>query len=303
MKIVYVLSDAQDGHYARMSALSAASVRRVAPSSEIEALIPAEQLERHRGTAVEKAVDRLRGVPCPYATPVECSRFLKTTMRRHVEGDFVFLDCDTLVMRPFDDIWEREFDLAGVLDRCVVNPSPGFPAGKAPLFDQMDWKIPTIYLNSGVLAVRDTPQAHQLFEAWNERWRRCREAGILVDQPALNSLWELEVAAVCTLPDRYNAMIDAIPGLARGAAILHFYTKNGRPGEDTLLAAMLNDAEAGRDPNWDDWDRCRAFGHPWGSPYKAWRLRQSGNLGLALRVKWEQAWRRIFKPAYSTAQL
>ena len=45
------------------------------------------------------------------------SRYLKTTLRQHISGDFLFVDADTVITCDLSEIDEVDMEIAAVLDR------------------------------------------------------------------------------------------------------------------------------------------------------------------------------------------
>ncbi|CAN5739015.1 hypothetical protein BH23GEM11_BH23GEM11_18700 [soil metagenome] len=251
---VYVVTGG-DSSYLRMALVSATSLNLHNPSMPILFLTDGDPgtaalITRHLGPKVRILCPD--GLP-PGDDPVLSSRHIKTQMAKWVEAPFLFLDSDTLCVsalpdRPaLKDVWglkNRDVKIGAVLDRNRGEPFHNDSAGwTKPLFEQMGWAHPTrIHVNSGVIFFNCRDEAARLCEHWHRAWsEQVARTGQLRDQPGLNhSIHALELP-VTVLGVRYNAMVAAAPYFARGASILHFFTRDGMPAKGTLLHRFMLD--------------------------------------------------------------
>lgn len=116
------------------------------------------------------------------------SRILKTTLREHVKGDMVFIDSDTLVVKPLDELDNIDADLAGVYDLhskrygdCLT-----YDFGSLRL-KKLGWSVceDDPYFNGGFTFSKDNETTHKYYKLWNENLLYCFSKNIFVDQPAL----------------------------------------------------------------------------------------------------------------------
>lgn len=103
---------------------------------------------------------------------LERSRFLKTNLRLLIEGDFLFIDTDTIICRPLDDVKKAEGDICAVLDSHLLLDenlsfrTENFRFKKAGIDTRNDHE----YFNSGVMWVRDTPAVRDFYRCWSRLW-------------------------------------------------------------------------------------------------------------------------------------
>lgn len=125
-------------------------------------------------------------VPSEY-TKMQKSRFLKTSLREYVKGDYLFIDSDTLVTASLEDIDAFDFEMGATADKHVV-------IGKHPMKVFIDHCAKTagfnvlsdnIYVNSGVMFFKDTPQTHLFYESWHKNWKLTSSKGLNIDQASL----------------------------------------------------------------------------------------------------------------------
>ncbi|QDU18682.1 glycosyltransferase family protein [Urbifossiella limnaea] len=279
--VTYVLVDAAGGRYAAMAYLSVAALRRVHPGACITLVCDPPTAAAVPGFRfpLRGLVDELRAEPADMPHPRARSFYLKTRLRDLLAGDFAYLDCDTLPVRPFADVFDRPFDLALVQDRNHHGPvRPVFPEWERPRMKAMGWEYPLArYFNAGVMYVRDTPAARAVAADWQARWHFSYARGDDWDQLALSCAIHTTPAAVAELPPAYNAMVSVHPALARGAKVLHVTVGNSLVGDDTLFGHLLRHLDATGDVDWPTLDRCVARDYPWVGPDWAYRLWHTGN--------------------------
>ena len=154
------------------------------------------------------------------------SRMLKTGMREYMKGDFLFIDADTIVARPLDEIDDFPAEMAAVPDlHCAFADHPHRRATlnmcKKLRYDASgdDW-----YFNSGVLLVRDTPSAHDFFKQWQKNYLAGYKKGIRPDQPSFAKTYAGKL--VRRLPDEWNCEVQNGVRYLRDAYIVHYMVTN-----------------------------------------------------------------------------
>ncbi len=143
-------------------------------------------------------------IPGKYA-----SRFAKTSLNQYAAADInLYLDADTLVLRPIDEIWSyvSNADLALALEPSLdpvkdqaIRHSSAFSVEEAALVSGLEFKDPR-YFNSGVLLWKKGEASDAFFKAWHEEWLRFQK----VDQPSLVRALRAVDIQVQTLPPKFN---------------------------------------------------------------------------------------------------
>ena len=115
------------------------------------------------------------------------SRYLKTTLREILNGDFLYIDTDTIVcgkINPSAFTW----DVMGVDDchQLPQNHSGWSNLSKEIRASGFSENGIDHYINGGVLWMKDCDKSHQLSSLWHSLWNQSLEKGIFVDQPSLN---------------------------------------------------------------------------------------------------------------------
>jgi hypothetical protein len=162
----------------------------------------------------------------------DASRTIKT--RLHAYSPFeltLYLDCDTLILWPIDDIWNALGDATIAFARDV-HPTVGEAVAYAPIEKRgtpIEHRLtlqacgPTApNFNGGVSLWRRSSQSDQFWEAWHAEWKRFGG----VDQFALVRTIARLRAMIATLSPRFNSfagrMDDAAQAVQLGVSILHF---------------------------------------------------------------------------------
>jgi hypothetical protein len=225
--VCYVLSTDGDPRYCDLAAVSIASLKRVHPSARVTILtddesLPAVRAARRlpRGGSIS-----VRSVGGFVGSPRVRSRFVKTQMRGAMDGDFLYLDADTVVIGALDEICGCRAPLAAAVDRNRDAPSGGFPAWVVPGFERLGWPYPTRnYLNNGVIFWKDCAEAHEFGRLWHANWLKYHAT---VDNPADQPAFNHSMSAIGLIPeildDRFNARVTVSPEFFAGARIIHYY--------------------------------------------------------------------------------
>ncbi|MGE3539934.1 MAG: hypothetical protein AB7N91_21180 [Candidatus Tectimicrobiota bacterium] len=289
MKVCYVVSASGWDQYAQMACVSASVVKRWHPHAQITVL--ADEITfsqwRHAPNKLLETADHVIAVDTGNLPSAgQRSRFIKTSMRQYIEGDFLFLDVDTLPLGPLEHLLTQSEPLGAALELNKDIDEHFFPHDLAPLYERLHWRHPAVpYFNSGVLVVRDCQDAYQLFLDWHSKWKLSVAAGVYYDQPALNSALFEGNYAVRILSPSFNAMISYFynPWLFRGAHIAHFFAAN--PIGGTLLFHLTDHLVKTGSIDWEMYDQCRREGHPWAHGGEPWQLWKSRNYVRAVSKK------------------
>lgn len=213
-KIVYVLVSDERDLYLEQAWLSLYSLRLHNPTTHVVVLVD-DNTERSligkRRKFCELVTEiKTIDVPAEY-TAAQRSRYIKTTARRHVVGNFLFIDTDTIVTDTLDDLDDMEIEIGAVPEFHVdLSHFPGVE-GLHITAQQLGWSYDEkdIYnYNSGAIFVKDTPVAHQFYQMWSECWLKSMAilhrhhdqpplamADHLLDHPIvpMNGIWNCQI--------------------------------------------------------------------------------------------------------------
>ena len=226
MRIVYVVTSTGRDVFTAMTRVSAASLRMTNPSAKIVVVCDGET-----DRAVRAAQDPLLGeadewqaFETPPGDAAFRNRFLKTSLRERISGEYLFLDSDTIVRDDLAPIFQMPGDLAAAPNHSRENFSGQIWSGDVATLAEMHWATnPTLYVNGGVMQVSDSEGARRLYRLWHEKWQASyRQLHKPNDQPALNAAIHESRIECARLPVRYNSQIGAYPVTMRDAAVWHY---------------------------------------------------------------------------------
>ena len=227
MKVVYIFTSSPEGCYLEMLLLSVYSLREHDPGREVDLVLDQDTFE----LLEEKRIPLLEDVKMiPVSTPpafdgLKKSRYLKTGLRRIVEGDFLYLDIDTLICGPLGEIETIRAEIAAVSNEngpLTVHPQKLQQQSQLAGFGEQK---NTPGFNGGVLFVRESEFTFRFFDIWRERWLQSVNRGVLFDQPAL---WQANLDTGCLifeLSGEWNCQICSSvgPHYFKKAKIIHYY--------------------------------------------------------------------------------
>ena len=250
-KVVYVLVCSREDCYYEQLLLSLQSLRWHQPDCRVEVVTDSDSYRyvlSRQDPLLEGVSLKPVGIPEAERGGTYKSRWLKTRLRSLTDGDFLYLDTDTLIARPLDGIDRFDADIAAVINR---NGQPELPekedryflerAGYSGLKDAP-------YFNAGVLLVRDTQPARAFFDDWHRLWLGLVGAGKpLFDQAPFYKA-NLEAGLpVRELPGEWNVQIrsDSSIHFFKEAIVLHTYAGCGF-FEQSVIIPHIKGTEDGR---------------------------------------------------------
>lgn len=227
-KIVYVLTFSESNWYFEQALLSAYSARMHNPNAEITIVTDDESESLIRGwrNEIYKYVNKVIGINVPTnLNSMQKSRWLKTSLRNIIDGDYLFIDTDTIICRSLNDIDDIEGDICAVPDmHCTIIGSKSSYLIKK--FKQAGYPVTEdfIYFNSGVMLVRDNELTRTFYQKWHDIWTSTDKKGVTIDQVALR-IANVECGNVIReLPGIWNCQIDGyFVNYLYNAYIIHYY--------------------------------------------------------------------------------
>ncbi|MDR1583550.1 MAG: hypothetical protein LBS55_09910, partial [Prevotellaceae bacterium] len=244
MTFVYVLvSDAADTYYEQFL-LSLTSFRIFNGSGKVIVLTDRETKRGLSGrrSGYEGLVDGIQTVDVPGSTGrKEISRWIKTSVRDHVTGDFLFIDCDTIVAGLLNAEFPQNMETGAVLDTHIKLPEHHL----REIFNGRDRAAGfrssldgTEHYNSGVIFCRDNPRCREFYHRWHLLWKEGNAKGIVSDQPSFNEANRLMNGVLSDMGGAWNCQIshNGLPFL-HDAKIIHYYATSLVSFESPFLPA------------------------------------------------------------------
>jgi len=221
-KIVYALVSNDNDIYLEQTLVSIYSLRLYNSDAKVILVVDEDTDKTIQGKRSEilKYINEKISVKVPKQySQVQRSRYLKTTLRQYISGDYLFIDSDTIITSKLNEIDSFPYEIGAVKDYHLnLKEIPGFKElqKKAQI---INWNITDkdiAYFNSGVIVAKDTPTVHQLYKTWHSIWLESIQKKLNVDQPSLG-----KANAECNYPIKELDGIWNCQILMRGLKYLH----------------------------------------------------------------------------------
>lgn len=293
LQVCYVVVGDGWSRFAQMAWLSAHTVRLHEPSAKIILVTDERSYPTIEASASRllSSVDETVKVMTEIEDKRNRSFFLKTALRRHISGDLLYLDADTLVIGSLADIPINDAEVAAALD--FNYDGEWFPPGLREPYRALGWQYPLpCYFNSGVLFLRDTPAVREFSEEWTRRWFSLLRIGTYLDQDAFVSALYASPVRWCILPKSFNAITVKRNYRFKESRVLHFFGSEVEQG-GTIMEYLLQQLRETGAFDEDAYLRCLREHHPWGPNPEAYQLWHSRNYVRAALLKCRRTLSRI----------
>jgi len=244
IKYLYVLTSTPKDIYYEQFLLSAKSLKMKMPDAEVILLCDTKTKETLTGKRreYEKLVSKTITVEAPdKMNQIEISRWVRTSMRRFVEGDFLFLDGDTIVTDNLSSIAGLNIKFGACLDKhsFVDRHSKRKNIIEKNKHLGFNSHISNRHYNGGVLFCADIPEIHKIFDRWHELWLFSNSRNIVRDQPSLNMTIHENLPLFTELDGTWNCQIafNGLPYLSNSKIIHYFASDLNMHSSPFLLAS------------------------------------------------------------------
>lgn len=230
-KVVYVLTSTDCDYYLEQTMISLQSLRLFNKNISVALVVDKrtkDNLVSNRGKILDD-VDECIVVDVPKAfSQVQASRFIKTSLRRQINGDYLFIDGDTVICSDLSEIDRIGNDLCLVFDCHIRDVRKHQHIGDIMRWaSQIEWTPRTEYFNSGVFFVRDSEIAHKFYDQWHKEWLKNCDNGFPRDQPSMGKADNILGGVLTELSPEWNCQIveNGLAYLDR-AKIIHYFSSN-----------------------------------------------------------------------------
>ena len=228
-QIVYTLISSSNDIYLEQLWISVYSLRMYNKQVSVVVLTDTSTYEymRNRKDLI-KIIDDIKivNVPCKYNN-VQKSRYLKTTVRQHIKGKFLFIDTDTIITNNIEEIDNISCQIACVPD--LHTTFKDFPSRESVIeltksIFEVDVSDSKFYFNSGVMLVDDNELTHNFYESWHNNWEysSCTK-GVNTDQQSLIKTDKDYNYILEPMSGIYNCQILGSIQYLYDAKIMHFF--------------------------------------------------------------------------------
>lgn len=233
-KIVYVTTCNENNIYLEQVLMSAYTARRHNPKATIVLVTDEDSKKTIKGKRAEilKFVDEVLAFRCPDGfNNMKKSRYLKTNLRNLIEGDFIYIDSDTIICKPLDDLDSFSADISGVRDNHELCKIKNVDSNSSQIPAKLGLKFEEefVFINGGVLVVKDTQFAHEFFQEWYNGWLYTGSRGVFMDMASLH-MAELKLNyKIKEVSGVWNCQIEgACLNYLAEAKILHYFSIGSR---------------------------------------------------------------------------
>ncbi len=251
-KYLFVLTSSPKDFYCEQTIVAIASLRAHNPGAYVTVLTDdrTEATLTGNRAVLKEVVDELKVMELDEKlTPMLRSRFLKTSMRNMVDGDFLFLDSDIAVVGDLSIPAEWNGQIYAVLDfhtnlskainrKKVLNNAKNM--GFSPILnDQL--------FNSGVIYAPDNAECRKFFEKWNELWQHCVSKNFPYDMASFAETDHTFGYVIKEMPGEWNCQLAYAKKFIPNGKVFHFFGSRiintcGRPvpaSMDVFLPKIL----------------------------------------------------------------
>ena len=244
-KIVYILVSSNNDIYLEQAYISMFSLKYYMPDAYIVLLtdqLTADSLVGLRKSEVEFVDELIVANLDPSLNAQKRSRLLKTSARNRLDGDFLYIDCDTVICQPLHEIDSLEVSIAACRDThsdFSHNPYRNMCVKHGRL---LNWPIENEkdYFNSGVIYVKDVPETHEFYKRWFDNLNAGYKKNVKMDQPSFAKTNYEMGHIIQHLPDVWNC--ESMHGIRylKDAKILHYLCTNSSKYQNKQLF-LLNE--------------------------------------------------------------
>ncbi len=255
-KPVYVLTSATDNNYPEQALMSVYTARYHNPEAYIVLVVDDQTDKIFTGSRAEIIRLLSEKIVVPLSekmTMMDKSRWLKTNMRNIVKGDFLFIDCDTIITQSLAEIDDCLYNVAAVPESHLpVKQFNKFLYDKVKEYaTKTGWDVDKekYYFSSGVIYVKDLPENYKLYELWHTYWKEGREIGVSIDQPSFAKANIAMNHPVEILDGKWNCVMYTHETFAYSSKILHFcsFRNMSYIFEDSFLNIVRTDGVSSND--------------------------------------------------------
>lgn len=236
-KAAYVLTCSESDNYLEQAWMSIWSLKHHNPTMQVALVVDDASCALIQSTYRKEILTLVDELVCVNVLDSfdqrAKSRWLKTSLRTHIEGDFLFIDTDTVVCGSLLEIDNLDCSIGAVIDENSYRPL----SKDIPKLHKLQWlarqcrievdfcQLP--YYNSGVLYVKDNAETHTLYDQWHKQWLNNYEKGVFQDQIALYHTTLTSGIHITELPPVLNCQITehGLNVLAE-ARIIHYYNES-----------------------------------------------------------------------------
>lgn len=226
-KIVYVVVSSLNDVYWEQAWASAWTARFHNPNAHIALVCDKDtynfSIDCYRNKSLS-LFDEVVSIPFDASVSnIQRSRHIKTNLRKHIKGDFLFVDSDTVITSDLCEVDDFDFNMGMVCDMHTHPcPIPEF-YGWVNMAYGYDMLPDTKWFNSGVIYAKDNVETSKFFECWHHNWQLAGGIVGYTDQTPLAKTVKENENFIHDIPGIYNCQVCSSVMYLCDAKILHFF--------------------------------------------------------------------------------
>jgi lipopolysaccharide biosynthesis glycosyltransferase len=187
-KFLYILTSDEKDIYLEQIYISVFSLKMYTPEATVILLIDDKTNEtiKDERRNILKYIDKKIVIKLDKKlNNMKRSRFLKTSARQYLDGDFLYIDSDTIITENLSDVDNLEYNIMAVKDIHLPSIKDHINKKSVRRLTRLiscPVEKESSYFNSGILYVKDTEEARYFFKQWHYNWLKGVEKGIYIDQ-------------------------------------------------------------------------------------------------------------------------
>ncbi len=237
-KIVYSIISDETDYYLEAVIFSVTSLRKYNHDAVVVLVTDTETDMNMRGrskVSIDELFNQVKVVDIPVEYAVDRmirSRYLKTNLRSYVDGDFLYIDADTVICGSLAGIDFFDAELASVDENII--PENKLATNRAKQVNLYNYLEKHPYRNSGVIFSRDTDLSREFFAEWHKNYLEYASGNynLKTDQTTFNFSNIKLNFPIKALNYKYNYFLwrggkrCCPPELLDEALILHYFNGN-----------------------------------------------------------------------------
>lgn len=253
MQFVYVLISSENDFYSEQALLSIYSLKKHNSDAFVIMITDMNTYEhiKKRLSVLIDYVDEFKFENFKSESNKERSRILKTRIPNYVVGDFIFLDCDTVICEKI--FFVNKNSISAVLDTHKTLKQHTFSETIIDNYRKnsfIEAETSDFHYNSGVMFCRDTKETRQFFKEWEKFWKISRNNGLLIDQLSFNQANVICHNLITEIDGEWNCqLIHGGVKFLSSAKVIHYFSSIKNMYGNPYLLNNIEILESIRDKN------------------------------------------------------
>ena len=244
-KIIYVLTSDENDSYLEQTYLSIWTLKRHNADAHVCLLTDNRTvltLKGARSSILELLSEKVVVDFDDSVTNMKRSRLLKTSMRNLIDGDFLYIDGDTLITDSLAEIDDMEMEIGAVEDshRPLAHHFGLEKLQRQAKVLGFDCNNEKYYYNSGVMLLKDNKKVRDFFSAWHDNWKKSSSLGINLDQPALIKTNIALGHPIQRMDGRWNCQLMYGLNYYKDAKIIHYFASRYTSTNGGFIHELMN---------------------------------------------------------------